>query len=58
MASPPPRPRNTPAGGALIAIGALTGTAIGFFFGEVTPGFLIGLGTGIAASLLIWARNR
>lgn len=42
------------AGGALIALGAIVGAAIGFLMGEATPGFLIGLGAGIAASLAIW----
>lgn len=46
-----------PAGGALIALGALAGAAIGFAFGEATPGFLIGLGVGIAASLGVWWRG-
>lgn len=52
MASPPPS-----AGGALIALGALGGAAIGFLFGQATPGFLIGLTLGIAASLLVWYRG-
>lgn len=49
------------AGGALIALGALGGAAIGFLIGEATPGFLIGLTLGVAASLAIWwqgARRR
>ena len=47
-----------PAGGALIALGALGGAAIGFFLGQATPGFLIGLALGVVASLLIWYRGR
>ncbi len=46
------------AGGALIALGAIAGAAIGFLMGEATPGFLIGLALGVAASLLIWYRGR
>jgi hypothetical protein len=53
MASPSP-----PAGGALIALGALGGAAIGFLFGEATPGFLLGLAAGVVASLLVWYRGR
>lgn len=50
---PPPA-----AGGALIALGALGGAAIGFLFGQATPGVLIGGAAGIAAALLIWWRGR
>ena len=54
--------RSSPsAGGALIALGAIGGAAIGFGFGEATPGFLIGLALGMVASLGIWwsgARRR
>ncbi|WP_174292197.1 hypothetical protein [Sphingomonas bacterium] len=46
-----------PAGGALIALGTLAGAAVGFLVGEATPGFLIGLGLGVAASLGIWWRG-
>jgi uncharacterized membrane protein len=45
------------AGGALIALGALAGAAVGFAFGQATPGFLIGLAVGVIASLLIWRRD-
>ncbi len=55
MSSRPPSPA---AGGPLIAIGALVGVAIGFAIGQATPGFLIGLGVGIAAATLLWWRNR
>jgi len=54
MASSP----SPPAGGALIALGALAGAAVGFAYGEATPGFLAGLGLGVVASLLIWWRGR
>ena len=43
------------AGGALIALGAMGGAAVGFLFGEATPGVLIGTALGVAASLAIWA---
>jgi len=52
-ASPPPA-----AGGALIALGALGGAAIGFLLGQATPGFLVGTAAGVAAALLIWWRGR
>jgi len=52
-ASPPPA-----AGGALIALGAIVGAVIGFALGEATPGFLIGLGAGAGAALVIWMRQR
>ncbi len=45
------------AGGALIALGAMAGAAIGFAIGEATPGFLVGLALGVAASLGIWWRG-
>jgi hypothetical protein len=51
-------PSSPPAGGALIAFGALGGAAIGFAFGQATPGFLTGLGLGVLASLAIWWRGR
>lgn len=46
------------AGGALIALGAIVGAAIGFLVGEATPGMLIGTAAGIAIALLIWWRGR
>ena len=55
MAASPSPPA---AGGAFIALGALGGAAIGFLFGEATPGLLIGLATGIALSVAIWLRGR
>lgn len=58
MTIPPRRPAPRLAGGPLIAIGPLLGTAIGFAFGQATPGLLIGLGLGIAAALLMWRRER
>ncbi len=52
------RPPASAAGGPLIALGALLGAAVGFAFGQATPGFLIGLGLGTAAALLFWLRHR
>ena len=53
MAAPSP-----PAGGSLIALGAIAGAAIGFAIGQATPGFLTGVGLGVAAALAIWWRGR
>ncbi|MDB5705869.1 MAG: hypothetical protein JWN66_2985 [Sphingomonas bacterium] len=53
MSSKPPS-RTPLAGGVLIAIGAMGGAVIGQHYHEPIPGFLIGVGTGIALSLLIW----
>ena len=57
MASKPPA-RNPVAGGALIAIGAMAGAVIGLFRGQVTAGFLIGIGAGAAMALAIWLLDR
>ncbi len=57
MASRPPS-RTPLAGGALIALGAMGGAAVGFLVGQATPGFLIGAGGGIALSVLIWLVDR
>ncbi|MBB4154741.1 tetrahydromethanopterin S-methyltransferase subunit F [Sphingomonas jinjuensis] len=46
---PPPA-----AGGLLIAAGAMSGAAIGFLYGQATPGFLAGLAIGIVAAIVIW----
>lgn len=58
MATPPSAPPSPPAGGFLIAMGALIGTAIGFSIGEVTPGFLIGTAIGGLAAFALWWRHR
>lgn len=46
------------AGGALIALGAVAGAAVGFLLGQATPGFLVGLGAGVALAVLVWLRDR
>lgn len=46
------------AGGFLIALGAIVGTVIGLATGQVTIGFLIGLGTGSAIAVAMWLRSR
>ena len=46
-----------PAGGALIALGVTVGVAVGFAYGQATPGFLAGLGLGVLAALGIWWRG-
>ncbi|WP_374944875.1 hypothetical protein [Sphingomonas sp.] len=46
------------AGGAPIALGAIAGALIGFFAGETTIGFLVGLTAGVALAILIWLRSR
>jgi hypothetical protein len=53
-----PTPRNTSAGGVLIAIGAIGGAAIGLLHGQPTIALLIGLGLGIVAAIAIWLRDR
>lgn len=53
------QPRSPAGGGALIALGAVGGAAIGFVLREPTLWFLIGLGTGgLGAALLWWRGNR
>lgn len=48
-------PRYPLAGGALIAIGSILGTAIGLFTAiGPTRGFLIGLGAGVVISCAMW----
>lgn len=59
VTQPPPRPGSTSqAGGFLICIGALLGAAVGFIFGQATPGFLIGAGSGIALAVAVWLVDR
>lgn len=54
-----PPPRSPLAGGSLIALGSIVGTAIGLFtpIGP-TRGFLLGISAGVAMSLAIWALDR
>lgn len=51
-------PSSPPAGGILIALGAIIGVGIGFVEQQVTAGFLIGTGLGTAAALALWWRHR
>ncbi len=54
-----PGPSRSPAaGGALIAIAILVGTALGLTRGEPSLGFLIGLALGVALAVAIWLRGR
>lgn len=57
---PPARPagRTPLAGGFLIAVCATIGIVVGLAIGEVTPAFLIGLGTGCALAIGVWAIDR
>lgn len=54
-----PAPRSPLAGGFLIALGAMVGTAIGLFtlLGP-TRGFLLGMASGVVVSLAIWLVDR
>ena len=52
------QPRSSAGGGALIALGAVGGAAIGFVLREPTFWFLIGLGFGGAGAALVWLRTR
>jgi hypothetical protein len=52
------QPRSSAGGGALLALGAIGGAAIGFVLREPTFWFLIGLAVGALGALLVWLRNR
>jgi hypothetical protein len=54
MADTPP----SAAGGILIALCSIGGTAIGLMQGQVTNGFLAGLAIGAAGSVAVWLRDR
>lgn len=54
MADTPP----SAAGGILIALCSIGGTAIGLMQGQVTIGFLAGLAIGAAGAVAIWLRDR
>ncbi len=50
--------RGSPAGGVLIAVGAIGGAFAGALAGEATLGFLFGTATGIALAAAMWWRSR
>lgn len=54
MADTPP----SAAGGVLIALCSIGGTAIGLFQGQVTIGFLAGLAIGTLGAVAVWLRDR
>lgn len=54
MADTPP----SAAGGILIAICSMGGTAIGLTQGQVTIGFLAGLAIGSLGAIAVWLRDR
>jgi len=53
-----PQPRPSAAGGALIALGAIGGAAVGFVLRQPTLWFLAGVTGGGLAALAIWWRGR
>jgi hypothetical protein len=46
------------AGGFFLAFSLLLGPIIGAMFGQASAGFLVGLGVGLAALLLVWLKDR
>lgn len=54
MAETPP----SAAGGILIAICSIGGVVIGLMQGQVTVGFLAGIGIGSLGAIAIWLRDR
>lgn len=54
MADTPP----SAAGGILIALCSIGGTAIGLMQGQVTIGFLAGLAIGAGGAIAVWLRDR
>ena len=50
--------QRSPAGGSLIALGAIGGAALGFVMRQPTLYFLAGVTLGTLAALLIWWRGR
>jgi hypothetical protein len=57
--TPSPSSRSPRAGGVLLALGAIVGSAVGLLspLGP-TRGFLIGIGLGVALSLALWLIDR
>ena len=53
-----PEPRNTKAGGALLAGSILIGIAVGVLIGEPSLGFLAGLGVGVLLLGAVWLIDR
>ena len=53
-----PEPRNTKAGGSLLAGSILIGIAVGVLIGEPSIGFLAGLGVGVLLLGAVWLIDR
>ncbi len=53
-----PQQGSPPAGGIFLALSVLLGPVIGAMFGEASLGFLIGLGVGLLALLLVWLNDK
>ena len=53
-----PAPRNSSAGGVLVALGAIAGATAGLILHQPTLYFLIGLGLGIVGAVAIWLVDR
>ena len=53
-----PQPRPSAAGGALLALGAIGGAAVGFVLGQPTIWFLGGITAGGLGALSLWWRDR
>jgi len=61
MADPTPSnapPKPPTAGGFILAVGVIGGTAIGVSQGQATIGFLAGLGVSAAIAVAMWWRSR
>ena len=48
------RSKYAQAGGSILAISIIAGTVAGIIVGQPSIGFLVGLGVGLALSILIW----
>jgi uncharacterized membrane protein (UPF0136 family) len=53
-----PRSRPSTAGGVLLALGALLGTAIGYVGYQPIIGLIAGLGTGTVLAVAVWILDR